>query len=1781
MDSPLVATGLANTCRLTGSEFIKRGHDVYTVAFNSGQQPDGVGDWYGIKVLPNYALERDRNAIYGDAETILRIKREIDPDIYFFHNDSYRFSYIPSLPDGILEKSVFWLPFEGKERDHGGLDSFKKVAAVRFVTEYAKRMHEKELEGCDIGVIPHAIDHVTFCPCQDKNEAKAIRNLEGKFVITRVDRHQPRKYWDRAIRAFAKFAKRKDDVFFLAKCHPRDISMFDDGTKTGVDLEKLAVELGVGEKIKFDDYFFNSESLRSAFYDPADIMLTTTSGEGFGLGVAEAMACGLPIICPNVPVLPEIVGSNGMFCRISGTEMSKMSVSMDLVDIDDVADKLESAYSLWKEARLSGGPNRESIVKRFDPAAIYDEWISVLESVSDKRNLVSVITVMYNTSTEQIYGDDGIDVFKKSLQKNVSHQFEWIIVDNGSPLFAETGEWLAKASRDFEKIIPVKSDKNLGFAGGCNLGISRAKGKYVILANPDCEALDHHELGLPKDFVGMMLDKMRSNKRIGIVGMELKRRDDVLKGSLFPYFCNVLISKECLNACAGPDGQYLDEDFWPAYYEDCDFSMRAMGKGFKIVQENVPFWHKSGGTNKFAIDGGKDGNVAKALTAELRKKDTSNPTISRKLVEVATGGMQGMISGNIGRLNSKYGIARRSGIKVVWHTNIGAAVGFSQIAEGLIPELHALGFDVYINDWNNGGNVENPLIRTLIDKTTAAKEEGIDLGNAVNIVCWLMEAFLDVEADYKVGVSFCESTKIRPQYLQCCNSMDRILTFSDFCRDVQKDSGFSSPINVIKPGINKKFAAYYQRPKRGKFTFLSVGVSQERKDTRRLVDAFAEAFPKDAVRPPECEDGFPVKCNDIELVLKSNVFGDLNWVHSEGFSRRANIRTIFTGNHPAAQRPDMTTQEMYDLYCSVDCLVHPSHGEGIGMPLLEAAGTGLPIIFTNWSSPSEYLDDSISYPCSLSPYSGTTFTEAYPGSGTPGENGKWANINIGHMKHLMYHVVRNRDESLLKGHLASRKIAEEFSWEESARLLMPLLFEWDEERKRKTSREEFDPSTFIRPPLKKVVPGDRVMIDIVTRDRHSYLCSLLTSLLDQTFKDWDVIIQCDDSDDMMPNDFQIMSTMERLTNEGHSWRIIRSHRQGPHVAHDRTLNMTKDDPYGYKLICRIDDDIVIRPDFLEKLYSVYLSDDKCELAAVSGVYPDPRRSLREQTAPSGYESDINYAGRIDHNVPWPYVCVYPEGAKCREMEHLYSSFMYRTEAAIAVGGYCKLYSQIGHREESDFSYRLYLGGWKLLVNPEAIGFHYAAPNGGIRSQSIIDKEALANSDHKIYLRRLAKWKLSKSKKTDFAPRLLAVINAGSDPATALRSVSDALRMTQDVYVTTPSEEVRTTVCKLAKMVAQEADEFAILSSAIAADKDHDFIMTITDTMRFSSDPISELSPKYDNYVFETYSTYTSAKSARSKSGALMSIQDDKPVVGPELKNACLIHRIGSESKDIARTLYSNIRVIDDLRLASVSGKSAFGNGLIPIAEMDRIKWTKICIHQFPNGDLKEFKKADFIPRAGPLVSIVIPTAGRKQLLVKCINSIFTFTTTPFEIVVVDNGSSDGTAEWLAEESKKRSNIRNLRQSSNLGYQRAVNIGVAASFGEYILLFNDDAWIEAPEPDGRDWLRHCIDALVDNVGIVGPHLGKSPALGGELLYFWCVMMKKRVMAEVGPLDDCLFFNYGGDDDYCYRLREKGYSIKTENLRLRHLMNLVPEDRKRPELAKSEEVLKEKWLNKHKE
>lgn len=207
------------------------------------------------------------------------------------------------------------------------------------------------------------------------------------------------------------------------------------------------------------------------------------------------------------------------------------------------------------------------------------------------------------------------------------------------------------------------------------------------------------------------------------------------------------------------------------------------------------------------------------------------------------------------------------------------------------------------------------------------------------------------------------------------------------------------------------------------------------------------------------------------------------------------------------------------------------------------------------------------------------------------------------------------------------------------------------------------------------------------------------------------------------------------------------------------------------------------------------------------------------------------------------------------------------------------------------------------------------------------------------------------------------------------------------------------------------------------------------------------------------------------------------------------------------------------------------------------------------------------------LSVVIPTHDTRDLTLRCVESLEA-EGTPLEIVVVDDGGSDGTAEALAAH-----DVEILRQSPAGGFTRAANLGLARARGEILLLLNSDTEVEPgalsnllaafdrdPElgvagaslhyPDGSpQWSGGRAPSLLWLFGLTSglPRLlarlpryrrvkGVGAAPGGvDWVTGAALAMRRRVWEQVGPLDEGFRF-YAQDLDVCLRAGAAGWKVE---------------------------------------
>ncbi|GIP29940.1 hypothetical protein J23TS9_50700 [Paenibacillus sp. J23TS9] len=196
-------------------------------------------------------------------------------------------------------------------------------------------------------------------------------------------------------------------------------------------------------------------------------------------------------------------------------------------------------------------------------------------------------------------------------------------------------------------------------------------------------------------------------------------------------------------------------------------------------------------------------------------------------------------------------------------------------------------------------------------------------------------------------------------------------------------------------------------------------------------------------------------------------------------------------------------------------------------------------------------------------------------------------------------------------------------------------------------------------------------------------------------------------------------------------------------------------------------------------------------------------------------------------------------------------------------------------------------------------------------------------------------------------------------------------------------------------------------------------------------------------------------------------------------------------------------------------------------------------------------------------SIVIPSYNQAEYLARCIESIETHTIEPYEIIVVDNGSTDETGDYL----KKRAGQLRYRQlETNRGFSGGVNQGLMMAKGDTIVILNNDTLVTP------GWLTHMLRCLKSNpiIGAVGP---VTNYISGEQqiavpyetveqmweyaasrdkpdetkwketdrLVGFCVLFRRELLGRIGYFDEGFRIGNYEDDDWIIRVRLCGLKL----------------------------------------
>jgi len=372
-------TGFGRVTRELGAGFIAAGHSVRILAIN----------WRGRAGEVAALLEQE-----GTTEQIIGRLRELDEDplLPFMHPaylpgdglgtqltgpaatgaiwegwfagaiivvaDPRAFLLRAAQDKGGVMRSIptyNYTPIEGSSIPPFDAEMWRHVTAVA-MSRFGQRELEKLLDR-PVPYVPHGVSDTFYqvtperpgaygdMPITSKDEAKAAFGWQGRTVLLRTDRLVIRKDYPGLFRSLGPLLQDRPELLLVIHCAAQD--------EGGMLPELLSSVPGAFHiegkwqhpQIKLtkahDTFRGLSDADLNVLMNAADIYTSPTMAEGFGLTLAEAAQCGVPVVTTDYAAGPEVVGDGALLARTRGYWINNYGVAWALVDEDDFRSHVE------------------------------------------------------------------------------------------------------------------------------------------------------------------------------------------------------------------------------------------------------------------------------------------------------------------------------------------------------------------------------------------------------------------------------------------------------------------------------------------------------------------------------------------------------------------------------------------------------------------------------------------------------------------------------------------------------------------------------------------------------------------------------------------------------------------------------------------------------------------------------------------------------------------------------------------------------------------------------------------------------------------------------------------------------------------------------------------------------------------------------------------------------------------------------------------------------------------------------------------------------------------------------------------------------------------------------------------------------------------------------------------------------------------------------------------------------------------------------------------------
>lgn len=319
------------------------GHDVHCLAINYR------GDYWPTPMKLYPANQKIPFDIQGQSRIVEMLGR-VMPDVVVFIND-------PKVVMGNLignehdPSLVLWRGVKNGDTEYKPpilaympVDGYEVPRAYDTLTERVGRIamtHFGQTAMPEAPVIWHGVDREVFKP-MDKAEAKRALGYDpDRFLVLRVDKNSLRKDYPSTWAALRPVMRRHKDIDVHFHCQT--------SAPDGNDIIAYSFnDEDINDRLHFtprlDGWSGQPLAYLATLYAAADIFVTTSWGEGFGLTPLEAMASGIPVVASDHSALTEVIGDGGVLVPPGPSIAAPMGQTMRMPDVPAFTEAIERLY---------------------------------------------------------------------------------------------------------------------------------------------------------------------------------------------------------------------------------------------------------------------------------------------------------------------------------------------------------------------------------------------------------------------------------------------------------------------------------------------------------------------------------------------------------------------------------------------------------------------------------------------------------------------------------------------------------------------------------------------------------------------------------------------------------------------------------------------------------------------------------------------------------------------------------------------------------------------------------------------------------------------------------------------------------------------------------------------------------------------------------------------------------------------------------------------------------------------------------------------------------------------------------------------------------------------------------------------------------------------------------------------------------------------------------------------------------------------------------------------